>query len=172
MYAKICSVLFTGLLMVSLVCCSSFGSQKTAQDPAGKLPPVSRLEPVPSQSAQQMIRGPETQKPMMESVFFATGKHNITDQSAEVLKQEAEWLKENPQTKIQISGNTDQRGGAEYNQKLAMKRAEAVKNQLANLGVDPDRITTTSYGKERPMCQDATTNCYATNRRVDLQAIG
>ena len=178
MKSRLCLLLFIALLSMSLVGgCSGFKNwwkgPETAKTPSAPLPAVSRLEPIPSQPAQQqMTRKEERQKPMMESVFFETGRHNVTAQSAEVLKQEAEWLKQNREPKIRISGNADQRGGAGYNRKLAMKRAEAVKNQLAELGVDPDRLETASYGKDRPMCQEASKNCYATNRRVDLQAIG
>jgi peptidoglycan-associated lipoprotein len=89
-----------------------------------------------------------------------------------VLKNQAEWLRQNPNTKVEIAGNADQRASEEYNQKLAQERAEAVKEHLVGLGVSPDRLMTASHGKDKPVCGESTEACYAANRRVDMSVIG
>lgn len=109
---------------------------------------------------------------LLEPVYFMVGKYSITPRAAKVLQKESEWLKQNPDTKINISGNADSRASKKYNRILAQKRADAVKNRLVALGISPDRIQTTSYGKDNPVCTKTTKGCYAANRRVDLQAIG
>lgn len=171
MKAKFCFVLSISFLVLFMF--SSGCSQKAATtQPA----PVSRLEPVPSPAptAQPMPPQPKpvVQKPMAGSVFFASNKSDITPQAAVALRNQAEWLKQNPEMKMQISGNADQRAGEEYNQALGQKRADAVKDYLVQLGVGADRLETTSYGKDRPICTESKENCYSANRRVDLQAIG
>lgn len=181
MNAKFCFVLLIGLLALCLVGCSSSKSKQAAQSQQ-LLPPVSRLEPVPSpQPAQPMAQSsqPVAQpvqqampRPMPQSVFFETNQSKITPHAEAALRDQAEWLKRNTGKKIEISGNTDQRAGNDYNLQLGQKRADAVKDQLVSLGVSPDRLQTTSYGKERPVCTDSTENCNAANRRVDLRTIG
>lgn len=155
MSARFCVVLFVGLLALSLFGCSG---QKSAQAPSGPLPPVYTFAPV--------------EKPTPESVFFATDKSDITPQAAVALKNQAEWLKQHPDTKMQITGNADQRASQEYNQALGQKRADAVKDYLVQLGVNADRLETASYGAARPVCTESEENCYAANRRADLRAIG
>lgn len=169
MKAKFCLFLFVGFLAVCLTGCSC--AQKTAKvEPV----PVTKLEPVAAPPAVQPMPPPKpvAQQPMPQSVFFPTDKAEITPQTAVVLKNQAEFLKDNPGTKIEITGNADQRGSEAYNQTLAQKRADAVKGYLVEMGVNPDRLTTRSLGKDKPVCDESTGNCYAANRRADLQAIG
>jgi len=118
--------------------------------------------------------GPSAPQPgqTAQSVYFGTDETGITPQAQSALKSQAEWLKQNPHAKMEITGNTDPRAGEEYNRTLGQKRAEAVKDYLVGLGVSPDRLETRSYGKDRPVCNEATENCYASGRRVDLEVTG
>ncbi len=71
---------------------------------------------------------------------------------------------------VQIEGHCDERGSAEYNLALGDRRATATKNALVALGIPADKLKTISYGKERPLCTDATEECYARNRRAHFSA--
>jgi peptidoglycan-associated lipoprotein len=104
----------------------------------------------------------------IESVFFDYDQWNIREDQKEAMAQNAEWLKANPKTKIQIAGNCDERGTAEYNLALGQKRAESVKKYLEGLGVSGDRVNTISYGLERPLDPGHNEAAWAKNRRADF----
>jgi len=88
------------------------------------------------------------------------------------IKKVAEVLKANPKIKIEIAGHTDNIGSAEYNKKLSLKRAEAVKNILVNVyKIDSNRIIVKGYGEEYPLVPNTTPTNRALNRRVEIVAI-
>ena len=84
----------------------------------------------------------------------------------------ADYLKSNPAVQILIEGHCDERGTRDYNIALGHKRAEAVRKQLARMGVDPQRITTKSFGKERPAMRGASPEAWAKNRRTIIRIRG
>ena len=102
----------------------------------------------------------------LADVFFAYDSFELSDNAREILRTNADWLGENRQSKVEIEGHTDSRGTVEYNLALGAKRANAVRDYLTSLGVSADRITTISYGKELPVCQEETESCWAENRRA------
>lgn len=101
-----------------------------------------------------------------DRVFFGFDKSNLSAESVNVLKAQAEWLKANPDTKVVVEGHTDDRGTREYNLALGERRAVAVKNYLISRGVNADRIRVISYGKERPAVVGANEAAWAQNRRA------
>lgn len=101
-----------------------------------------------------------------DRVFFGFDKSNLSAESVNVLKAQAEWLKANPNTKVVVEGHTDDRGTREYNLALGERRAVAVKNYLISRGVNADRIRVISYGKERPAVVGANEAAWAQNRRA------
>jgi peptidoglycan-associated lipoprotein len=84
------------------------------------------------------------------------------------LKKKAEFLKTYPDVYITIEGNCDDRGTAEYNLALGERRAESAKSFLVDLGVEAYRISTVSYGEERPVCTENDEACWSKNRRDDF----
>ena len=82
------------------------------------------------------------------------------------LSEQAAWLQSYSDVKVQIAGNCDERGTREYNLALGARRANAVKDYLVGLGVDPSRITTISYGKERPIDPRSNEEAWALNRNA------
>ena len=84
----------------------------------------------------------------------------------------ADYLKSNPAVQVLIEGHCDERGTRDYNIALGHKRAEAVRKQLARMGVDPQRITTKSFGKERPAMRGASPEAWAKNRRTIIRIRG
>lgn len=113
---------------------------------------------------------PGTQADLEESaghrVFFAYDQYTLTPQAQATLSRQAAWLQEYPETRIKIAGNCDERGTREYNFALGARRAEAARAYLVSLGVDASRITTVSYGKERPLDPRSTEEAWALNRNA------
>ena len=101
-----------------------------------------------------------------DKIYFGTDKSDIDDESRVTLRNQAEWLLRYPQKRITVEGHCDERGTREYNLALGERRANAAKNYLAALGVDPSRITTISYGKERPAALGSDEAAWAQNRRA------
>ncbi|HJO74674.1 MAG TPA: peptidoglycan-associated lipoprotein Pal, partial [Rhodospirillales bacterium] len=81
------------------------------------------------------------------------------------LDKQAAWLKANPSVSITVEGHADERGTREYNLALGERRANSVKDYLISLGVNPARVKTISYGKERPVAVGSTNAAWAQNRR-------
>jgi peptidoglycan-associated lipoprotein len=102
----------------------------------------------------------------LSDVFFAFDSIELSDNAREILKTNADWLRENQRAKVEIEGHTDSRGTIEYNLALGAKRANAARDYLVSLGVSSDRLTTISYGKELQVCQEETESCWADNRRA------
>jgi peptidoglycan-associated lipoprotein len=84
------------------------------------------------------------------------------------MKANANYLKANPNVKVRIEGNCDERGTIEYNQALGQRRAANAKKYLAALGISAKRISLVSYGKEKPVCSSSDETCWEKNRRDDL----
>jgi len=101
----------------------------------------------------------------VRDVYFDYDKSDIRDDQKSSLSDAASFLKSNSGIRFSIEGHCDERGSEEYNLGLGDRRANAVKNYLASLGIDAGRMSTISYGKERPQCREATEDCYQRNRR-------
>lgn len=86
-----------------------------------------------------------------DRVYFGFDKYNISNDSAEILNLQAEWLKSDPTINIIVEGHCDERGTKEYNLALGERRANAVKNYLVKQGISSKRIKVISYGKEKPV---------------------
>jgi peptidoglycan-associated lipoprotein len=101
----------------------------------------------------------------LSDIHFGYNDYTINDQDGSVLKSNASWLQAHPQTKVQVEGYCDERGSEEYNIALGAKRAQAGKEYLQTLGISDTRMSTISYGKELPLCQDHDESCWQQNRR-------
>jgi len=101
-----------------------------------------------------------------DRVHFAFDKYNLTPESRAVLQKQAAWLKVNAKSNITIEGHCDERGTRDYNLALGMRRANAVYDYMLTLGVAADRMSTTSYGKERPQAAGSDEISWAANRRA------
>lgn len=101
----------------------------------------------------------------LKDVFFDFDKYDIRQSDAKVLDTNATWLKTNDNL-VLIEGHCDERGTNEYNLALGERRAKATMNYLVGQGVQANRITIISYGKERPTCTEHSEACWAKNRRA------
>jgi peptidoglycan-associated lipoprotein len=102
---------------------------------------------------------------MQEDIYFEFDKSTLTPSAQDNLLRKAEWLRENADATITIEGNCDERGTNEYNLALGDRRAESAKAFLVDLGIDSARISTISYGEERPVDPRHNEEAWAKNRR-------
>ena len=101
-----------------------------------------------------------------DTVYFDTDKFNIDSADAAALQGQAQWLLRYPAKRATLEGHCDERGTRDYNIALGDRRANAAKNYLVSLGVDAARLTTVSYGKERPAALGSDEAAWAQNRRA------
>jgi peptidoglycan-associated lipoprotein len=104
----------------------------------------------------------------LRDIHFDFDRYEIRPDSAKTLEANARWLKANPERSVLIEGHCDERGTSEYNLALGDRRATATRSYLVAQGVKESRITTISYGKERPRCAEPAESCWSENRRAHL----
>ncbi len=101
-----------------------------------------------------------------DRIYFGTNESTISSEGGAILDAQAQWLQRYPQVLVRIEGNADERGTREYNLALGARRAQAVKDYLAAHGVAASRITTISYGKEKPIDPGTGEEAWAHNRNA------
>ena len=101
-----------------------------------------------------------------DRVFFDTDMHTLDDRARATLDSQAQWMLAYPNVTVTIEGHADERGTREYNLALGERRANAAKNYLAARGVPASRMTTISWGKERPEALGSDETAWAQNRRA------
>src|SRR5436189_2108994 len=102
----------------------------------------------------------------VQTIYFDFDKSDIRPDQVPRVAADASWLKEHRGLKFRIEGHCDERGSEEYNLALGDRRANRVKEFLINQGINTSSINTVSYGEERPVCREATEDCYQRNRRA------
>ena len=102
------------------------------------------------------------------SVYFSFDSYEVEAQYMPAVEAHARWLAAHPNVNIFIQGNTDERGGREYNLALGQKRSEAVKQRLQLLGIPAERIEAVSFGREKPVAYGHSEEAWAQNRRADI----
>jgi len=105
-------------------------------------------------------------------IHFEFDKYTLTPEARESLKKNADWLRKNPNVKILIEGHADERGTNEYNLALGEKRAHSARQYLVELGIPADRLSTVSYGEERPLDPRHNEEAWAKNRRDAFTSLG
>ncbi|MES2492340.1 MAG: peptidoglycan-associated lipoprotein Pal [Pseudomonadota bacterium] len=128
---------------------------------ASEAPPPAAQGPVPGSQADFMatLMGQDV-------IYFDTDKYNVDSADQAALASQAQWLARYPAKRATIEGHADERGTREYNLALGERRANSAKNYLVGLGVDASRLTTVSYGKERPVALGSDESSWARNRRA------
>lgn len=154
MKSRIAKVLTIAALSAGLAACSSV----SLDDQAGKGDGSGVLDPFNPQSILAKQR----------SVYFDFNAYTVSDQYRSLVDTHGKYLLSTPQQRVTIEGNTDARGGAEYNLALGQRRAEAVRRQLTLQGVPDTQVETISFGKEKPKALGNTDADYAENRRADF----
>ena len=128
-----------------------------------------KIETQTTQITGDTYTGEETVKYLAtgvaDRVFFATNKSVLTTASRDTLRKQAAWLRENKNINVTVEGHCDERGTREYNLALGERRANAAKDYLMTYGISGNRISTISYGKERPVNSGSGPLAWSQNRR-------
>ena len=106
-----------------------------------------------------------------DRVFFGYDRFDLSAEARSVLERQAAWLRQYPNVRVLVAGNCDERGTREYNLALGARRAAAVRDYLASLGVAQNRMETVSYGKERPLDARANEEAWSVNRNGHTQIV-
>ena len=147
-----------GALLLLVACSSSTPAPEGAGGVgAGGLGGASRFGP----GSQQDLAATAGDR-----IFFAYDRADISSESQQILQRQADWLKRYGNVAVTIEGHCDERGTREYNLALGERRATAAKNVLVALGIPASRISTISYGKERPAVPGSSEEAWAQNRRA------
>lgn len=119
-------------------------------------------------SEQEARERMESEKSMFENddIYFEFDSIRLSPEAQEILTQKAAWLRKNPAARITIEGHCDDRGTNEYNLALGEGRANSARAYLVDLGIKESRITTISYGEERPIATGQNEEAWARNRRA------
>jgi peptidoglycan-associated lipoprotein len=158
----------TLIIAVALIALSACAKKRTELPPAPVGTQGSQTETLPTQPSGPV---PGSQEDFVANVtadriFFDTDKFDVDGEDQEVLRSQAAWLAKYPNKRVTIEGHADERGTRDYNLALGERRANAAKNFLSSLGVDASRISTISYGKERPDALGSDEASWARNRRA------
>jgi peptidoglycan-associated lipoprotein len=114
----------------------------------------------------QAMRTPEAKEEFVnDDIHFDFDSSALTPEAQDILKKKALWLKANPGVTVIIEGHCDDRGTNEYNMALGDRRADSAKSFLLALGIDKSRLTTVSWGEEKPLVRGTTEEARAKNRR-------
>jgi len=154
------SIVAAAVMALSL----SFVSCASEEEPVEAIEPGSFDDPIPPPGdgfGDMSSFSPET-------VYFAFDDYTLNMESQEKLNSVADFMRANSSAIVQVEGHCDERGSNEYNMALGQRRAESIKNYLVTLGVSPSRLSTISYGEERPAVDGSNEAAWRLNRRAEF----
>ena len=138
----------------------------TSARPTTSAPSPLAAEPVASSSLAYL--DPNSEISRKRSVYFAFDQSTFNDQDKAIVELQGRYLAQHPALHITVAGNTDERGGSEYNLALGQRRSESVKTALGLLGVKDAQVEAVSYGKEKPKATGHDEGAWQQNRRADF----
>jgi peptidoglycan-associated lipoprotein len=133
--------------------------------PPPQPPPPAPAEPTEEEIFARMSLEELNRQGNLADVLFYYDEAALTDQARSTLDENAAWLRRWTSTRVTIEGHADSRGTTEYNLALGERRARAVQDYLASLGIAAARLTIVSKGEEEPLCMDEAESCWSRNRR-------
>lgn len=149
--------------VIALAACAKKAPEELPPAPADTSTPAPTPAPTgPVKGSQEDFIASVTS----DRILFDTDKFDVDAEDQTILQSQAQWLQANPSVKVTVEGHADERGTRDYNLALGEKRANSAKNYLVTLGVDSSRVTTISYGKERPAALGSDESAWAQNRRA------
>jgi peptidoglycan-associated lipoprotein len=160
--------ILTAAVLAAAACSHAQPPPSASAEPAVEATPLP-APPAPA-VAVEPAPAPRTVEIVATSVYFAFDSSELSPLARATLQTLFDLARQRPDQDLRIEGNCDERGTREYNLALGQKRADAAKSYLVNLGLDASRITTISYGKERPRALGDDEDAWRQNRRDDLMA--
>lgn len=159
-------------LALGLVACALVAGCKSKQTQSNE-----NIETAPTGQSTAIDTAPLSFDPMgsdsgkidgLVTVHFGYDKSSLDSSSKKEIAQNVDWMKKNSAAKVQIEGHCDSRGTIEYNVALGERRANAVKAYMVSLGIPADRLSTISYGKEKPLENGDSEAAWSKNRRANF----
>jgi len=141
-------------------------SKPGAVKPGAQTGPIARVDvtPKPEASDSRVKQGALARR----SIYYDYDQFDIKDEYRGLVEAHAKYLRENPQSRILIQGNTDERGSREYNVGLGQRRSDGVKKMLMLLGAKENQIESVSLGEEKPQAEGHSEDAWSKNRRSDI----
>ena len=156
-------ILTAGVAALALAGCAKKAPESLPPDPVASTDTTGGQTGAPAPGSQADFA---LKMAGQDTIYFDTDKSDIDSADQAALQTQAAWLRQYPAKRATIEGHADERGTREYNLALGERRANAAKNYLASLGLDAGRISTVSYGKERPVALGSDEASWARNRRA------
>jgi peptidoglycan-associated lipoprotein len=174
--------LMTLCAIIFVLGCAKKNLEPAKVEVSPPIPPVSAEQPGMKMEAPKTDEAATTQvqKPTLEQaraaftdsdIRFEFDKFDLTAEARKILADKARFMNAHPQIKIRIGGHCDERGTQEYNLALGERRAKTVLDYLVFLGIGPERITTVSYGEEKPLDPGHSEEAWAKNRRAHFEIL-
>ena len=166
-------------VLATLTSCQKKAPTTAAQakeTPPSAASPAQPVRPVPAPDTSDDVMAQDlfsiNRHGYLKDVYFDFDESSLRDDARSTLATDSRWLQRYPSIQILVEGHCDERGTEAYNLALGDRRANAVREYLASLGIDTSRIKTVSYGKERPFCSESTETCWQENRRDHFLVTG
>ena len=156
------------MLMMSSCAKKQIGTGEAAK-PAAGAPPAAAAPAAAAPSTKGVDMAQDVRTFEAEGIYFDYDKSEIKADAKAILEKKAAWLRANPSYKVKIEGNCDDRGTNDYNLALGDRRAKSAQKFLNALGISMDRMSTISYGEEKPTCTEKNEKCWSKNRRDDFK---
>jgi len=144
------------------------GGKKEPAEPAAPPPPVVEAPPPTPPPTPPPAQPPAETPLVLDRIYFDFDRADLREDARTVLAENARRMQGKPSSRVSIEGHCDERGTVEYNLALGEKRAAAAKDYLVNYGITADRVSTVSFGEERPLDPAGTEEAYAKNRRDEF----
>ena len=147
---------------------SGCGGKKEPAEPVVQAPPPVETTPPPEPAPPAPVQPPAETPLVLDRIYFDFDRYELREDARTVLAENARRLQGKAGARVSIEGHCDERGTVEYNLALGEKRAAAAKDYLVNYGITADRLSTVSFGEERPIDPAGTEDAYAKNRRDEF----
>ena len=160
------AILLTAASALALSACAKKAPEQLPPEPINTSTPTPTVTPTPTGPIAGTQAHFSSVMAGQDTIYFDTDKFDIDSQDAAALRSQAQYLLQYPNIRATVEGHADERGTREYNLALGERRANAAKNYLVSLGVPAARLSTISYGKERPVATASNESAWAQNRRA------
>lgn len=160
-------IVFSVLLVAGVAACAK-KNVKPPEQPVDNTPPETTTAPVDN-TGRYTRDSLDTDSCLRQRVvYFDLDKSEIKPEFQAQMSCHAEYLRQFPQARVTLEGNTDERGSREYNLGLGERRGNAVQGALSAAGASSSQLNVVSYGEERPVCRQHDESCWSKNRRVEI----
>ena len=166
---KTTTTLLMTAALIAVAGCSKKPPAQLPPPPPTETAPTPPAPPPPVDNGNGIVPGSRADfvsQAGSDTVHFATDSSDVDAEAQGILTRQAAWLQKFPNVRVTVEGHCDERGTREYNLALGDRRANSAKTFLVNAGISAARITTISYGKERPIAMGSDESAWAQNRRA------